>query len=545
MRLLGLLLALGMWVAPAQGQPGLEAEYRACDGFGAPGFKYNGVQKGSWLWRSGSHEESVAAAEAAIAACDKTLADPMLVERYWQRRASLLQAKALHQIAARQYSGALTTLDKADSTSARELAGFEEPIRVTDQMLRATAFYGLGRKEEARAALKAVTDARPWSGTLRSLAQMIRLNAEPDYETHQASFRDEAVLNPSRLRALFWLSIAQGQFADAIAYSRQLVFEIPRSRRGWTMESSVSRQYGLVEERASIAGATAYAALATGDMNGSAQAYQVGLFEIEEAMQPPASVNGRPPSKSALRDYDWRKTYALQAKARLEDWGRAIRLRREVPGLTMAELDKWPDRPRRDGLVVASDFLGLLKAVDLRQAGILNELIEARRTAADTVRRRAIATPLGKVASALPTPWEGTNAPKMQTEGANIFRTDLNGYGIRKAEDPDLINIRFGDLTANITIIEEAAILTAANHSASLGKDGFIIEALERIERTMRVSGLYTAAYSSPSGYEVRLLIRPVSIAALPADQEGARWRIIRVADVQGRLAPKFATPAR
>ncbi len=65
-----------------------------------------------------------------------------------------------------------------------------------------------------------------------------------------------------------------------------------------------------------------------------------------------------------------------------------------------------------------------------------------------------------------------------------------------------------------------------------------MIESAQLIKRTTTVNGMYVATYTQGSGYEMRMLIRPVDLAA---DTDKSRhWRALRVSEVCQALAVKY-----
>lgn len=549
MRLIRGLATLSLMAMPLAAQAAPE-DFAACDGYAAPGKKSDGITKGTWLWGLATatadfRKTSIAVGAHGVAACDTALADPLLVDAFWLRRAHLLQSKALHQMSAKLYTEALAILDQSDAAGAsRSDPEFDNSVRLANQALRAIAFYELGRKDDAHKALEAVDEARPWSTSLRTLTTSIRASFEPDFKTHEALLHDQAVLEPRKLHALFWLAMGRGDFEAASGLAPELSFDIPRTRGAWSVEGGDNRAYDLIRQRASVAGATAYALAALDRLEASAREYKRGLDEIEAATQPPEpDSKGRPPGKKAMREYDLRKAAGVEAAASLEGWGKALALRREAAKMTLTQLIEYKDRPKGEALMVAADFFRQIKPKDLREASQINELIGMFQTQQDDARRKLVALDFNALVARLPRPETRAMVPKMQTEGGNILRSDLNGWAVRKADDPALVNVRFGSAVASESLVEEAAFLAAANHVASLGKDGFIIEASQLIQRTTYMTGLYSGGGSIPSGYELRLLLRPVDTATLAADLEPARWRIVKVRAVQAALGGKFPLP--
>jgi hypothetical protein len=123
---------------PAQGKIGGDG-MSTKDGFLGIGRSNSDIRKS---------EYSIGA--AGVAACDQALNNPDLLDEYWLRRAHLLQAKAVHQIGAKDYEGALVSLAASDAVGAsRNDRNFDDSVKLSNRAVRAFALLETGKKAEA------------------------------------------------------------------------------------------------------------------------------------------------------------------------------------------------------------------------------------------------------------------------------------------------------------------------------------------------------------------------------------------------------------
>lgn len=529
--------------APAVAAP---IDFVLCDGYTAPKGKSDGITRGVWLWGLASttsdfKRNRVSTRESGIMHCDLALADPALVSQFWLRRASLLQSKALHQLAAKQYEPALASLDASDAVGAGKDVLFAESFGLANLAIRALALDLLGRKEEADAALARVNAARPYAMSLHSLSDAISNKFDAERPAFLGRMRNEAILQPQRLSLLFWDSLVFGDFAKALVYGRQIGFEEPHTRSDWMSAEEDQRRYDVIDDRAQIQGAMAYSLAALGDAEGVGRAIAYARAIVAEAVAPPPPPErGKKLSRSVEDDYAARKGAGMQATQTLDAWEKAAKLRLSGD-VTMNELLAAVP-PESKAAIIAPDLLLRIKGGNAGDTQSATRLAHSLRDHYDEVRKKGLDLTIDRLAAMMPRPEVASMRPRMQTEGGEILRSSLNGYAIRSASTPGLINVRFGSAVASAAMVEEAVLLAAANKVKSLGNDGFVIEATRLIQRTTHVSGMYIGTYDAASGYEVRMLIRPVDSTHLPEALEPLRWRIVSVADVQARLGDKFPT---
>lgn len=137
------------------GQTASDPDFSNCDGYSAPKGKSDGIARENFLFgatRSADiRRRSMSIfGELGLAACDRALTDSRLIDDFWLRRANLLQAKALHSIAAKQPEQAIALTMESDTLgSAHDHQYFVQSIGAGNQGIRAYALIAMGRKDEA------------------------------------------------------------------------------------------------------------------------------------------------------------------------------------------------------------------------------------------------------------------------------------------------------------------------------------------------------------------------------------------------------------
>lgn len=541
--LLGALLAVAASGDARAAEPG---DFSACDGALPPKPKKNlkpGETQDAWRGFGGALPRRAVLVRnlgvAGLAACERSLADPVLVPEFWARRASLTRARALHEMSEKNDKGAIETLDEVDKLFAANGKGAEiASAKLANDALRAVALYRMKKGAEAEKLLVSINERRPYAPSIRRLTTSIRMLFDTDRSKRLARLREQATLNPGTLRLMLMLSLQNRDFDNALLYADQISFDLPKGRGGWTMRGEAERTYEQIGDRASLHGARAYALLALGRMEESARALKAARDEVAEAVEPPAPPpNGRKLSKRVEEDHRKRVAAGDQATAILDDWSRAIAMRMRASRMTAKAMGQDPERPRGEAMAVLPDLLFQIRGASIEETEQTDKVLEALAVLNDAALTKALSLSFTNLTMMLPVPEYDGATPKMRSEGNNFWRTNLEGYRVMDADDPDLGNVRMASLSASPAMVEEAALLVAANHVASLGKDAFVIESAQMIQRSTTTSG-WLGSYTGDSGYEYRLLIRPIGLSA--GEEPSRHWRALKVSDVQAALAAGY-----
>ncbi len=528
------LVAVSAFCLPAQAKREEKAYFLLCDGYFTPlPLKENGDTPqryafGRSVWPPVVPDVGYRGEGAA--SCDQALADPLLAAQYWDRKLSLSQARATHLLAGKKSQEALAAYDAVE-----KLSGVTPSLKQGNDVLRAIAFYQMGQPAEANALLDKASSARPYARNMLKAIHSVRLTFEKSADARERAMRDEAVLNPAFLRMLYYRAIAEGRLDQALLYGDQISFDLPRDRRGWAVEGMATRDYDLIEMRAGLAGSRAYVLAGLNRADESKAALAEARADIAEAIAPPAEPEDMQYlGKTKRQDWEKRKAAGAEAEKSLASWEAAIAYRAKAATLTPVELAEADDRPKGEAEIVTGDLLRLTRGDSpddklVREAGA--EMIRAD---IDKMIANSMKLTYSSIAKDLPglEPFK----PKMRAEGGNFWRTDMEGFAIKPAEDPALFNVRFGSLARIGNSLSEAALLVAAEEAAKRGFDAIVVESSMAMERYTAVNG----GPKIPGGYEVRYLIRPVKAGALPAKLAGGEWRVLKVADIRAALAAKY-----
>jgi hypothetical protein len=550
------LLATALIIAPlSQAHAGLftrtltpqDLAFSHCDGFGVPDRKSDGITTESAMFGLVSSTADLRRGktqlgDAGIAACDQALADPRLVPAYVLRGSDLLQAKAVHQMTSGKLEEALKTLDLSDQTGRGEPL-FDQSLGQGNRALRATALAGLGKKAEAEAILTDMERRRPFAVSELQLAMRVRLQFEDDVKAQMAILERQAALNPGAQHELFWMAMQYDDFPAALRYATGVSYDDPKKHGGWVIQGADIEKYLDVVNRAKFAGAVAYAQYATGQPEAAAKTFTMIRAYVKQSMEPPpAPEPGASWSKSQRVDYDERTLFGKQALDLLDIWQSNIALRDAVKSKKISEI---PDLIKQMGVKkvpLLTDIIKQAQTPEPKDTIVRNQLLEQLTAEKDKARLKELRATFQDLVKMLPKPETVSMQPRWQGEGDGILRSNLNGYAVRKNPDAGSFTVRFGAATGTIAMVDEGALLAAAYHAQKEGKDGFVIDTREPIQRTIKYVGMYSGGRTENSGYEVQLVLRPVSSATAVA---GDRERLIRAAEVIAALAPKFGATAQ
>jgi len=544
-------LAPMMMIAAAAPAAAAPQDFVKCDGYAAPGKKTDGLVKGAWLFGLVTTTSDFRRADtdfgaAGIAACEAALADPLLQPAFWLRRAHLLQARAFHQIAAGKFDDGLKSLEESDGLGrANGDRFFGESVAQGNQALRAIALHALSRNDEAKAALEQVAKARPYAASLLALSDNVRLHIDAEPTTQVELLKRAAPIEPERIHQLFWLSMFNDDFAGALSYAPQIGFDLPRGRGNWTVEGEEFRKYQLIKLRANFAGAVAYALLATGKSEDATAAMAAARDDVKDAVAPPPTPSGGGKISRRLReDYGRRVVAGGEATEALDVWDASMRLRRDAAGKSLLQL--LPLVQQAKDVPVMRDVLRQAKPAGPEEEAAHKKILDDIEVRKDAMRRTAAQMSFGDLVRLLPRPEVAAMAPRMEREGGEFLKSSLNGYAVRKDKEGGTFTVRFGSAHGSSALVEEAALLAAAQHVKSLGQDGFFIDSRQLIQRTVRQYGYMNIGYADlPSGYEVRLRIRPAATPARPDQPQGADWRLMSADRIIAALGGKYPSRAR
>jgi hypothetical protein len=535
-------------------------QYRGCDGYGMPSRDGDGMTDMPPVFflfsPPSSSNTSRAKSEGGVvgvADCDAALTD--LAPRYWMRKVSLLRARAIHQVTIGDYAKANADLDAAEAAAA----GHDDPFYARSlgwglAMTRAYALRSQGDKAKASEIVMRLVAERPYNRQTLYTAMLALGPAGGEAEFHTIQ-TDLAKLLPEAVDELFIRAIDTGHFAEVLALYPQL--KPPPADRNYRARDSSWYVWAqlVIDEKfwASRSGAYAYALLATGDTAGALAAVEAARQRLAANTAPPPPLTDA--QKAADPTAEATRTGLADAHARaareggkyLGEWARLIDLRRKIA----------------DGKV--DEVIAAIRAAPVPKSGASVEFLDALQARLPAAKRpptplsQRLKNDLAQSHDELPTttPESFLNdlpqpeiAERLPDYGRGA-RTWLGapddlaeGYRIGEPDPKGVVKIRFnGDKTTSGTMVEEAALLRAADEARRLGRKGFIIIDRLDLEVTIKHTAYGTTLRTEPGGFQTELDVLFVDPANLPAEYPA--WRVLDPDAIYARLAPIYVKAKR
>lgn len=524
-----------------------ETNFSACDGFGPPQGKSDGISRESFLFGAATRSADLRRktmwrfGKNGVESCDIALADPRLLDAFWLRRANLLQAKAVHAIAAGNPADAMKYADESDAIGrAQKDPYFPQSLGLGNQAVRAYALHQLGRNDEAATMTEQLRIRRQWSQSVANLSTRLKMQIDSSFAGQAAEFRARIPIDPARGRSLFWMEFLAGDYDAALGVAPTISFDLPKQRGGWTLRGADMAELKEIGLRTSFSGARAYAAAATGRSDEAKRLIAEAGAELEEIIAPPPPrENGKPPRKQDVEMHSRRLPYATRAKQDLQRWEAAIAFR---PLIAFKPAEETQAAMRAKGLTTLPIITDVLRNVPQDtpedKAAVAKVLAEIE-SADNKARVAALDLPVDDLMEMLPKPETAKVVPVLKPAGDGYFLSDT-GLSRNREGKTDIWTIRYTHVLAPIAAVEELAMLGAAQTAQREGFDSMVVLSSVALSRTTNISGLYVGNYSQNSGYEAQLRVQFVNRGQLPADLGEQEWRLVPAAQVIAELTPRY-----
>lgn len=524
-------------------------QFVSCDGYGAPNEHGDGITKEATGFlgifrpepgRGDTRLVGTVFSRAGIAACDAALDDTRLAPAYWMRRVSLIRARAIHRLAMGDDAGALADLDAA-STIAREHPDplFDRSLGLGIRLFRAFALAELGKKQEAAADLDAIADARPFAGGLQRSTGLIRLMATGDWTRFRADLLRTSRTNPEQLLPLFYVDLQEGKFADAIAIRSQILFALPRASAGFQVMGDVTQvEAELFAEEVGLDSFTSLALLALGRAEESAKLLAHTQQRVIDAGKPRDNIiDGHSPAEAKRLEaalfqrvpqlqqlLDEAKTIAgLFNRARAND----------VDAITAA---------MKEGRFPADSFgIGILESIPATSDADRAEIREV----AAMIREKAAAArkfpelKLEDIYAALPEAETPSRLPEYKS-GKKLFGDGKDGFLVKPLVIADRYLITFGGSSGSAAVVEEMALLRAAEMAREVGRKGFVVLSRRTYARESSTTYYGVPVNRRQEGYSAELMVALVDPVHLPDDLKDAGPRVMDAENVLAALSPVY-----
>lgn len=530
----------------ATGASAADADFSTCDGYNAPKGKTDGIATESFLLGATRSADIRRGkmwtwGQTGVAACDRALADARLIDAFWLRRSNLIQAKALHSIAAKQPEQALALTAESDLLGkAHDDRYFVQSIGAGNQGVRAYALIALGRKKEAQATIDSLRRGRPWSQSIQQLATRLQLHLDASFSGQSGEMKGAIPLSPEKAEGLFWMHFLHGNYAEAREIAPVISFDLPKQRGGWTLRGADQDALDGIGRRGTFYGAWAYAETVTGHTDRAGMLLAEANAEIEEIMvPPPPRSDGRPAKKTDVEEYNQRLPHARKAKDELALWNTAIAFRPTVVINPIAETQAEFSKKRLNTLPIVPDILMNVPQQSAAEKAEVEAVLADVRARLETERIAALDFPVADVMPLLPRPETPKVVPTLKPAGDGYFLSD-SGLTRNREGKSDIWTIRYTHQRAPIAAVEELAMLGAAQTAQREGYDSLLLLSRVAITRTTNVTTYYGGGYQQNSGYESQMRVRFVNASALPEDVRGMEWRLIPAHRVIDELSNRF-----
>ncbi len=540
----------------AQDKPvpvGEAQDFPSCDGYGTPTNDTDAMSRGStgWIARGPDNRqlrrEELDYGGEGIEPCTRALASPLLLEGYRLRRASLLQARALHRLAVGEgEAGALADLDLAEQAAAGSDALAQRSFGVGLQLVRAFARLRAGDARAAAAGAEAVMAARPYEPQLALAAARLHMAASNDWPAYVRHLRQIARVDPHVIVSLFAWALTRGEFEQAVAlYPQVRLSEPSRPEGGYAMPQRDAVIAANLVTRAEMAGAAAFARETLGRPAEADATLAAARLALTRALRPPPTPSGtRGPSVADRNQHRALLARQGHAEAALARWERAVQARRMVRenriDALVAELAA---RPIETDFAALDIFQAMVAARPALQGELGAPIDRLRR---ELARQAADATllPVRELARRLPEPESVQRMPTYDGGGRGLLGFDADGYRTQPGPGPDLLTVRFASGRGSTSMAGEMVLLRAAELARRDGHRDLLLVGRRSVVRTTTTQyGYGIPSAPIPSGQEAEIDILFVDPDNLPEAHRDAGWRVLDAEAVWTALSPIYVRP--
>lgn len=521
--------------------PAAADDFLTCDGYAAPERKADNMSA-TFVWgpfSSGAPEQQTdrpafALGKAAIAPCTAALRDPRLLPQFWRRRVNLLRARAIHKLAIDDVPGALADLDAAEA-AAQDPGDvyYRRSLKFGIDLLRAYARRESSDNAGAIQIAEAAWAQRPYDRQ-SAMSAMLALGADPAFEKQLDGLLTRlARVNPDYIDAMFFRALERRRYEEAVALYPQLVQ--PKRYGRPTVNPEIYW--------ASRSGSYAYALAALGRDDDARAAVEASRVRLAKATEPPSAVPLFVNADQQDRDrYAKKREAEIQVRDKLRSVAQPLvdnaatlvdqRLRVAHGDAAKVLQELAADKPSKSFLRQDLSDAAMAKTGAIPPPMVWPST--AQIVGVDSVDdRKSLKGLLGTLPA--------SESPERLTP---IRRTDwlsIAGFSISKPDARGAVQISFRSVDGTKSMVEEMAMLSAAQQALKAGKKGFVV--VERLDYKHITQNMQYGVVVSETftGYETKLFVRYVDPEALPEDLKGAGWRVIDARAVSADLTPIYA----
>jgi hypothetical protein len=523
---------------PAQAEAGW-ADYQNCDGYGPITRVGDGMteQATGWFVAGGDRVRRTPSFRDGVGACTRALAGlDAVAPDAWQRRVSLLQARAAHRLDSRDAPGALADLDLADQAAVdRTDPYYFRSLGINTDMVRAFALAQNGDTAAGEALAMTAWARRPFSREVTTAAILV-VGPKGNVENVDRLVRGASRLDPSLSGMVFRYHFESGRFDTALAAFDEVVAPVPIQDQTFDLRANLER---AEQQRArdeifwlDMAARRAYALAALGRNDEARTVWAAARTRLEGATPAPDPLPARPSNRDRILN-------VAREQANLQIQTSATPLRDGWDGLIQARLAANEGRTAEgnaifqalDRLPPSYAVVDLMAALNASAADI-EQISQSLPGARFGFPSGNVRTVFGWLLDAETQTRAASGMASLDALFASRSARDRGGCTERRQDD-GTVNLCYKGLQATLAVTEERALLRAAARAAENG-GRFRIERRDDIQHSI-VSTMYGVPMSeSQAGFESSLFIR-----FIPADQTCDRC--LNAADVQAALADVYA----
>jgi tetratricopeptide (TPR) repeat protein len=531
------------------------SEYIGCDGYGAASSSGDGMTQYAHVMLifnppgyGTTARNRTMQGSTGIYDCNAALAD--LPAQHWMRKVSLLRARAMHRIDEDDFPGAMADLDQADA-AAQDPANpyYQRSLALGTTLVRAYIARRMGDHTRAETLAQQAFAQRPYNRQVAASVLIVLGEAASDTSLEDA-LRNAATLVPTDIDSMFYLEFDLGHFDEALTLYTQLTppheigsLNISRNEqleRDWR-DFRTARLFWAEHD-----GAQAYALAALGradDARAAIKAANDRLAKDTEQLFDPNGPEPKDPEIAAKRrgESDVRMHAAADAGRILSDWEAMVERRIMVSqGKAMEVWTALKTAPLPRNRAIA-DLLDAITAqlpkkgkqakspADMPPPNARDQFLRAKKTAREPG--------LDLLFTSLPEAETPSRIPAYSETG--FF--DKEGFKVTKgAVADDVTTVTFRGVSSTASIVEEMALLRAADSCLQSGKTGLVVVGRHDTQFTINTTYYGSTLRSDPDGWETGLDVIFVDKSALPPRFQNAPWRVIDANAVYSALAPLY-----
>ena len=525
--------------------------FTPCDGYGHATAGGDGMTK--WasailVFNLGGDTRRSAPAFAepyGIGACGAAISElDAKFPEFWRRKASLLRARAIHRLVIGDPSGALRDLDASDALAANKPDDvyYDRSLKLGSDLVRAQALRQSGDAAKAEKLAMLAWAKRPYSREA-GYSTLIAIGPEAPLEDREKIMRTLAQITPEATGQWFTDAFEHGRFTDALEIYPGLQAPIvlgntPMNSRDALLLKEGNRKLGEIFW-VQDSGSYAYALAALGRVADSRAAIHAAKTRLAAAMVdlPDAPAEASLEAKTVVAIHNQTnlemRTYL---PSHLDGWTSLVEARIAIDEGRFADAAAAAKTIKVPRTWAVFEFTAALSANDPSRSAQAKARADAMRAQHGYDRT----TELKGLFKSLPETetQERIAAYRQDFAWLGVQWGPKSGFTLEEHPADGFTTIKFESPKAPLSLLEDMALLKAADIARQAGKAGLVI--LDRRNINHIINNGMAARGSLLSGYESQLDFVAVDPTAPPPAYQNARWRIVDANAVYGALAPLY-----